>query len=187
MSALIKFGIPGIENLVDPYHHPNTWTREQTGRVERLIIAPSSHHIDLMMRLLDCMQGPFGILYVLTVSRRDHDQGRYQSKQPFEKPILLSFLEEFREYFEQDGRHHLWAFGIGDKSQIVYDKHNIIFAYGPLDDFEHVLGQEGLTRDNFDYPAPHVHLYHEEFDDAEDRILSEFEWKLFPLQEQDDD
>ncbi|MGI8732180.1 MAG: hypothetical protein ACR2LM_02630 [Pyrinomonadaceae bacterium] len=53
-----------------PYSHPNTWASEKTSSPERLIIGPSSDHIELMIKLARILPEPFGILYVLLVSQR---------------------------------------------------------------------------------------------------------------------
>ena len=187
--APIKFGVPSkSDGLLDVYVHPHRWARERTSTgTERLVIGPKSGHVDLMLNLIDAMRGPFGILYVLTVPRCDHKQGRYQSESPCEKWQLVSFLEEFRDYFEKDGRHHLWLLGLGDKSQIIYDNHNVLFAYGPLSAFERVLEDAGLTRGEVPAPAPHVHVYAEQFDADEDRIFAAHHWKWFPLVQDFDD
>ncbi len=187
MAALIKFGVPGDMDLVDPFSYLNCWFREQTTGPERLVIGPESNHIELFMNLVEDMRGPFGLLYILVVPRGDHKPGRYQSSQPMDKAPVLSFLDEFRTYFEQDGRHHIWIFGIGDESQIIYDNHNVIFAYGPLDRFEQTLRHNQFISQPFEYPSPHVHQYHAEFDDDEDLIFVEHDWKWFPLVEEIDE
>jgi hypothetical protein len=184
----IKFGVPTATDLVEAFTYPHRWTKERlsTG-LDRLVVGPNGGHIDLIIALIEKMHGPFGILYVLTVPRCDHQQGRYQSESPCEKWQLLSFLEDFRDYFEKDGRHHLWIFGLGDKSQLVYDNHNVIYAYGPLESFERVLVEAGLEPGEVPRPAPHVHVYSEAFDKDEDRILSQHHWKWFPLVEETDE
>jgi len=186
----IKFGVLAAdpESIAEKHVYPHRWIRElTTASTERLLIAPRSGHIDLMIDLLDCMQGPFGMLYVLIVPRCDHERGRYQCESPREKWQLIEFLEEFRDYFENDGRHHLWISGQSDQSQLIYDNHNVIYAYGPLQEFESSLRKAGLTRGQFTRPAPHVHAYSAEFDRDEDRIFTAYNWKQFPVVEDFDD
>lgn len=188
VGTAIKFGVPSEnDELAMAFVYSDCWMREQlsTG-TERLVIAPKGQHVDLMIKLLDELQGPFGILYVLTVPRCDHEKGRYQSESPCDKQQLVSFLSKFRDYFEQDGRHHIWIFGLGDKSQLVYDNHNVILAYGPLQAFERVLSDLGLKLGEVQSPAPHIHLYSDQFDRDECRIFKDHAWKWFPLQEIDE-
>ena len=65
-----------------PYCYPNAWAVEKTSGPDRLVIAPSSGHVELMTKLAGVLPEPFGILYVLLVSRRDNDPGRYPMSIP---------------------------------------------------------------------------------------------------------
>jgi hypothetical protein len=187
-TPAIKFGVPSeAGELADAVVYCDCWMRETTSTgTDRLVIAPKGRHVDLIIKLLNRMQGPFGILYVLVVPRGDHEKGRYQSKSPCDKQKLVEFLSDFRDYFEQDGRHHVWVSGLGDRSQLVYDNHNVILAYGPLEAFEGVLANVGFRKGQVSTPGPHIHFYNEQFDEDERRIFNEYQWKWFPLQELDE-
>src|SRR3954463_11875260 len=106
-----KFGTPPPESdgppfVARPYAYPNVYELQQTSGPQRLRLAPASDHIGLLRDLTSILPGPFSILYVLTLSRRDEAKpGRYQSPQPVETVILHSFLEEYRAFLEGDGRH----------------------------------------------------------------------------------
>ena len=69
---------------------------------------------------------------------------------------------------------------------LVYDQHNVIFAYGSLDAFEAELGDRGFEIADFWFPAPHVHAYHPENGRAEDQLMSYFEWAHLELQPGDE-
>lgn len=72
-------------------------------------------------------------------------------------------------------------------SILVYDNHNVIYAYGPLDAFERILLAQGLARaENVAFPVPHMHRYNVEFDEQAKSLLSYWNWIHFPLQESDD-
>ena len=58
----------------------------------------------------------------------------------------------------------------GDHGLLVYDQHNVIFAYGPLDDFKLILESRGFHEAEFWFPAPHAHSYLPENDDEEERL-----------------
>ena len=165
--------------------YPNSWAKQQTTGPQRLIIAPSSNHGDLLKDLLSLLPAPFGVLYVLLVSRCDNELGRYQSALPCGRDELESFLEEFKEYFEGDGRHHIWITSIPAAATVVYDQHNVIYAYGPLEEFERVLLRRGLEEGEVNFPAPHAHNYHPEFDVFEQKVLDYWEWRRLPLESDD--
>jgi hypothetical protein len=70
---------------------------------------------------------------------------------------------------------------------LVYDRHNVIYAYGPLDRFIAVLNSAGLTESKqVHFPSPHAHHYHPEFDADEKRILRTEEWTISPLRPGDE-
>lgn len=169
-----------------PYCFPNTWDIEKTTGPDRLIIAPSSRQIELMIELAQAMPEPFGILYVLLVSRTDKEPARYQCPFPLERDEMELFLQTFQEYFESDGRHHIWLSSVPESSLLVYDQHNVIYAYGPLNQFELILGNKGLRRGAVSFPDPHAHNYNEQWDGEEQRLLKYWDWLKSPLMAADE-
>jgi hypothetical protein len=133
------------------------------------------------------MQEPFYLLYVLVVPRDYGEPGRYQSSDPHSKRDLLEFLNRFEQFLESDGRHHLWIKSIGESDLLVYDRHNLIYAYGDLDKFKRILRKEAFTETpRIKIPSPHVHHYNQDYD-ADCRALIEYwGWQHSPLLEQDE-
>ncbi|CAN5518720.1 hypothetical protein BH10ACI1_BH10ACI1_23860 [soil metagenome] len=183
-----KFGT--VENEQDlnvkRFSYSNIWNVEKTSDSERLIIAPSSGQIDLIIELSRILPEPFGILYILTVPRGGNEEGRYQSSAPASRAVMESFLNNFRDFFENDARHHIWIASLPSNAMLVYDKHNVIYAYGEIENFKPILLAKGLTQGDVSFPVPHVHSYNPKFDAEETRILSYAEWKKFPLAENDE-
>jgi len=185
METPYKFGwIPDEERS---YEYPNVFAVEKTTGPERLVIAPSSQHVPLMLDLMQIMFEPFGILYVLTVPRGGGEAGRYQVANPVAWSEAEGFLSRFEDFFENDGRHHIWVASVGNSDLLVYDKHNVIYAYGELREFERVLLKRGLQKvDSVEFPSPHSHKYNVTYDQAQQEVLRYWEWKKLPLQESDD-
>ncbi len=189
-KRLYKFGFlrdPSQGDEDEPYVYPDLWDVEPTAGPERLIIAPSRGHVDLLLDLARCLAEPFMVLYVLLSPRRDHERGRYQSPAPLGRDALRSFFKTFRDYFESDGRHHVWIKSWEGEGTLVYDHHNVIYAYGPLEGYEEVVQRRGLRRGKVSFPAPHAHHFHAHCDESEDRLFSRWAWIRFPLGEQDED
>jgi hypothetical protein len=68
----------------------------------------------------------------------------------------------------------------------VLDRHNLIYAYGPLDLFEATLLRLGAHSHGLpEVPDPHVHQYHQEWDAAEGELLRTFPWNIKPLRQSD--
>jgi hypothetical protein len=71
---------------------------------------------------------------------------------------------------------------------LIYDRHNVIYAYGPLDAFREVLAAEGLKEvPSVCFPSPHSHHYHQSLDSEEERLLQYWDWQRSPLKESDDE
>jgi len=184
MGTPYKFGwIPDEERI---YQYPNVWAVEKTSGPERLIIAPSGQQVSLMLDLLSVMPEPFGVLYVLAVPRGEGEAGRYQAPTPASRHEAQQFLYRFKEFFENDGRHHIWVASKTNSDLLVYDRHNVIYAYGQLPAFERVLLGRGLSKaDSVSFPSPHIHRYNKEFDHDARGLLRHWQWKWFPLQDDD--
>jgi hypothetical protein len=186
MTTPYKFGyLDSVKNDI-PSEYSDTWAIEKTTGPERLVIAPRKRHMKVLWALIEKMPEPFDVLYVFLVPRTDRPAGRYQSPYSISRDRLAAFLNRFEQYFEGDGRHDIWVYSATDSSLLVYDQHNINYAYSPLDAFKEILtlyGLQPVTR--IDFPAPYTHHYNKEFDADQDALLNYWSWRISPLREQD--
>jgi hypothetical protein len=172
------------EHVVHDYG--NVYFQQPCGDGYRLVIGPSTTQVNLLTELAGELEGnPWFVLYVLLVPRQgNREPGRYESV-PFESLESLSqFLQDFGVFFESDGRHHVWI-GSAD-GLLVYDQHNVIFAYGPLDKFEAILRSHSFRESEFWFPSPHGHSYLPENDAEEERLMNAMNWSYSPLQTGDE-
>ena len=185
VDTIYKFGwIPKEECR---YEYANAFAVERTSGPERLIIAPSSNHLSIMIDLLQVMNEPFWILYILTVPRGGSEAGRYQSADPLFPQQAEEFLVRFGQFLENDGRHHVWVKSVSGSDLLVYDKHNVLYAYGQLAKFEAVLSNRGLEKvESIQFPSPHTHQYNASFDQDERDVVRYWKWKLSQLQDSDE-
>jgi hypothetical protein len=177
------------ERLVDgdwqAFRYPNTYSREHTTGADRLRIAPSGDHADLVLALASGFTSEFKILYVLHTPRGGSRPGRYESAAVGESQ-LAAFFKRFGAFFAGDGRHDIWVHAADDSSTIVWDRHDLLYAYGPLPDFEAVLERYELRPGPaVQIPSPHSHTYHAEWDAAERELVHVFDWRVTPLRETD--
>jgi hypothetical protein len=182
---LPKFSGPDLDDSRE-FAHADVWQREVYPTWSRLIIGAREQEISLILDLCRGMQGPFGVLYVLLVSRQGHQHGRYQNPTPIGRDELELFLYSFQDFFEQDGRHHLWVTSTSGEGQVIFDNHNVLYAYGEPEIYERILRGRGFREDPVRTPAPHSHNYHEAFDACENEVLGYWNWKRFPLKDSDD-
>lgn len=191
-EEIYKFGTCSAEALDkgEPddrrFEYPDVWSTGKTDTQNRLVIAPSRNHVDLMLKLSTAMLEPFWLLYVLLVPRADAEEGRYCITD-LERSEVEQFFHRFRVFFENDGRHNVWIGSQANKDLLVYDRHNVIFAYGRLAAFEAVLSANGMASgDGTNCPFPHSHRYHQLFDQDQRDLLNGWDWAKSPLQEVDD-
>ena len=181
-----KFGRLAPDGTDAEHRHPDHYDWEATTGPLRLVVGPSGSHIEHLIALAHCWTGPFWLLYVLSVPRTAALPGRYQS------PVQLSigdvelFLVEHRRFLEGDARHAVWVASGTGEGTLVYDRHDVIYAYGPIEVFESVLHARGIRRGPVELPTPHSHHYHPSHDPDETRLLGAFDWIYSPLREGDD-
>ena len=94
-------------------------------------------------------------------------------------------LSKFSTFLATDARRDTWVHFPKDNVTLILDRHNVLNAYGPIEQFEEVLRSLGLREGTVDIPVPHCHHYHEEFDLSENQILSWFDWEKTDLHPED--
>jgi hypothetical protein len=187
MNDLYKFGWLPNGETEERFEYANKWAREKTSGPDRLVIAPRAHYIDLLQRLAACLHEPFLLLYVLVVPRGEGEPGRYQNEFPLSSIQLQEFLASYSDFFEHDARHNLWIRSQFDDGLLVYDRHNLIYAYGPLERFIEELTSSGLSEsEDVFMRLPHVHHYHEALDSDAKRLHTKESWIISPLRPGDE-
>ncbi len=167
------------------HSHPAVYARRtlSDGSV-RLDIGVPGGDIDVVRSLTRYMEAPYEILYVLLTTRGMDRIGRYQSPS-IDRVKLDSFLTTYGTYFRSDGRFALWIYT--PQAMLVWDKHNLLYAYGPVSDFENALRSMGFRPGKLSIPVPHAHNYHPECDADAAAVLAHFDWRHSELKPGDDD
>ena len=155
---------------------------ESTKGPDRLVLAPAADQTGLLLDLARQLPEPFWLLYVVLVPRTGAEPGRYQIPEPMNRVEMDDFIRSYQDFLERDGRHHLWIASASSQDSLIYDNHNVIYAYGPLDKYRQVAEQHGLNEGEVRFPAPHQHCYNSEYDSDERAILTRWEWIKSPLQ-----
>ncbi len=154
---------------------------------ERLVIGPSDNHLDMMVALAGTWSTQeFYVLYVLLISHTGSQPGRYQSPlfESFED--LQMFLYSYEQFLQTDGRHHLWIGSPTNDGLLIYDQHDVIFAYGDLSRYESVVKGQSFSERDFWFPVPHGHNYPATNAKPEEELLRHFDWRYSPLKEGDE-
>jgi len=184
-----KFRTLNKDGTNEMFEYNDDYCIEEYTNYKRIVIAPKKNQMNLMLEIAKGFEQPLGILYVLVVPRVDsNESGRYQSPYPLEFEEVEVFCNKFKEFLESDGRHHFWIASINSKGinqLLVYDKHNVIYVYDDIDKITNFLKKKNFNDMKVKFPVPHTHMYNAENDMFEKEILEYFNWRVSPLQEND--
>jgi hypothetical protein len=99
---------------------------------------------------------------------------------------VRAFLERFGDLLSADGRFDLWIYSLPDDASVVWDRHDLIHAYGPSELFVEALRGLGFCPGEPKIPAPHAHNYHGDLDEQARALLESRSWEHSPLQPEDE-
>jgi hypothetical protein len=185
--TLMKFATLNSAGEEIAFSYGDVYFREPLSQSERFNIGPSASHVDLMLTLASTWPTQqYYILYLLLISHSGAPPGRYQSPLIESFEDLQVFFYTYERFLESDGRHHIWISSPANEGTLVYDQHNVIFAYGDLSSYEVVLRERGFRQQEFWFPSPHCHSYPSSHVTDEESLLSHLDWQYSPLQEGDE-
>jgi hypothetical protein len=168
-----------------PHDFGKVYAHEHTSTQPRLCIAASFNGTALLRELTLALAEPFLLLYVLVVPRGRSAPGRYQSGE-LSRAQLDALFQQFGHFWDSDGRHNVWIRS-SDDGMLVYDRHNLVYAYGPLPRFESALRDLDYTiAASLTLDFAHQHSYHEEFDALERELTTQFADNHSELREGDE-
>lgn len=152
---------------------------------DRIVAGVPGGDPSVFEHLVECLEPPYHLLYVLHTSRGEAPLGRYQSP-ALSSAQVKSFLSQFGLFLSGDARFDLWAYSPSEQATLVWDRHNQLFGYGPVDKFSSKLLALGFTHGYPSIPVPHEHNYHSELDGLAKEVLAAFKWSHSPLQPADE-
>jgi hypothetical protein len=185
-AARSKLSVPAGDGWA-PHSHSHAWRLEQEeSGPPRLVAAPDRDQVGLLIELSRTLPEPFLLVWALLSMRQLFPPGRYQTSQPVSREELEAFLGRFREFFEQDGRHHLLVASAVEPSTLFLDHHQVLYLYGRLDDYQLVLRRAGMGEGPVIVPEAHRHEVHAELDRLEQEVAAAFRWTWNSLEPDDE-
>jgi hypothetical protein len=169
------------------HSHPPIFTRREysDGTVSIVATAPKGDAL-IFRRLIECLQPPYMLLYLLHMPRGEGEAGRYTSEL-LERPQALQIIDRFAGLLGGDGRHDFWLRSNAENATVVWDRHNLIHAYGPLERYAEALTALGFSPGEPEIPSPHVHHGRAEFDADSRTLLEAVQWYHSPLRPEDNE
>lgn len=184
MLQKLSSSIAGVES---PYGYFKAFARRTTeSGTERLVTTAPQGKSTVVEALLATLEAPFLLLYILHTPRSDEaEPGRYRSPE-LSAAEVLAFLHRFGTYLQADARFDLWFHSPQSKATLVWDRHNQVYAYGPLDAYEAALTALGFTEGEPELRIPHVHHYRAECDADAAAVMGAFAWRYSALRPEDE-
>jgi hypothetical protein len=140
---------------------------------------------EIFERLVSSLKSPYFLLYILHTPRGEGEAGRYQSP-ALSVEQLHSFISKFKPFLSGDARFDIWVHSSTENATLVWERHNILYAYGPIVKFSKVLRSLGFDAGEPEIPAPHAHNYRKELDSYAKELLTVFDWSWSPLHNEDE-
>jgi hypothetical protein len=188
ISRVIRIVTTKIEaingDMTQAFEYGSVFTREEVGGRTRLRVGIDAAQDATVAALARGLRGSFQLLYVLHTTRTGAELARYESPD-LTADAVQRFLHQFGRFLCEDSRHDLWLRSHDDDATIVLDRHNLIYAYGPLELFERELRSSGAREGEPAVLGAHVHHYYPAWDDTERQVLRCFEWRITPLRPSD--
>ncbi|WKB55307.1 hypothetical protein [Eleftheria terrae] len=160
-----------------------TWSTDAGGQA--LVAGIPAGDPQVFERLVMSLEPPCFLLYVLHTPRGEAPAGRYQSTQ-LSLQQVQEFIRRFGGLLSQDARFDLWAHSPADQATLVWDRHNQLFGYGPVERFVAELRRLGFQPGECALPVPHRHHYRKECDAQAVELLASLDWTCSPLQPEDE-
>jgi hypothetical protein len=169
-----------------PHSHSAVFQDENSSNESRrLIIGVPEGNSLVFKTLVQTLEPPYFVLYVLHTPRGEGAAGRYQSPEISTEQFEY-FTACFGDYFSSDARFDVWVHSPNDKATIVWDRHNLMFAYGPVQRYIAELKTLGFSDGSPETPTPHQHHYRAEFDAQANALLHSLSWSYSPLKPEDE-
>jgi hypothetical protein len=178
-----------VDGEVVEHSHPPRFIRQivapgDSGR-SRLVIGVPGGDPAVFGALAAHLAEPLAVLYVLHTPRGEGEAGRYESE-TIDHAALRDFLDSHAAFLTGDGRFDLWVISAEDSALLVWDRHNLLHAYGPIEAFVATLRGLGFQEGELPPLGGHMHYYRPEFDESAKAVLSAFDWFRKPLRPEDE-
>ena len=158
---------------------------ELQGGTSRIIAGVPHGDTEIFEHLVSSLEPTYFLLYILHTSRGEGEAGRYQSP-ALSVEQLNTFISKFKPFLSGDARFDIWAHSSTENATVVWDRHNMLYAYGPIEKFSKVLRSLGFDVGKPEIPVPHAHNYRKELDGYAKELLTAFDWSWSPLHNEDE-
>ncbi len=152
----------------------------------RVVFATTEGYINLIRECLRIMPEPFHFTYVLIRPINGLSIGRYCTVEPLSRKEMSEFLDEYGHFLEHDARHHIYFSSDDPGTFLVYDHHDIIYAYGRQEVFLNHLRNKNYLEAEPQIENPHYHGFNHDHRVDERQLIASRQWTIYDLEPIDD-
>ena|SRR5690606_11534101 len=175
-----------VEEQWVEHSHPAVFRCHMSGSgTPRITAGVPSADPEIVLKLAQCLEEPLFVLYVLHTPRGEAEPGRYQSPD-LSFAEVQEFFERFRPFLSGDGRFDLWLYSPSQRATVVWDRHNLLYGYGPIQRYRASLGAEGFVEGELPPLGQHTHHYRAELAPYAKALISHYHWLRSPLRPEDE-
>lgn len=160
------------------------YSLEAGGSPDVLVAVPARSPVRLLVTLAAEMPEPFLLVYVLLRSGTLRPEGRWQSSQPLSRDALENWLDRFRAFLEEDGRHGVWIVSASAPVALALDRRGRVEIRGDYTPLLPTLHAAGLAEGPLPETDPNAPS--EAFDRDEMALFAMGNWTWFPLEPWDE-
>ncbi|KRB12429.1 hypothetical protein [Rhizobacter sp. Root16D2] len=174
-----------VEGRYREHSFPAVFNESTAGTIPRVQAGLPAGGLEPFQVLVSQLEAPLLLLHVLHTPRGEALAGRHQSRE-ISHLEFTDLVGRFTAFLCSDSRFDLWVYSPSERATVVLDRHNQLFAYGPLARFLSALRSIGYEQGEIDVDFPHVHQYMPEFDGDSIELLSTLDWSRTDLRPEDE-
>lgn len=174
-----------VDGRFTPHSFPAVFHESVAGSMRRIHAGQPAGGLEAFEALVAQLEAPLLLLYVLHTPRGEAPPGRYQSEE-ISHGQFVALARRFAAFLGSDSRFDLWVHSPSAHATVVLDRHNQLFAYGPLSRFATALRALGYEQGEVAVDFPHVHQYLPEFDADAAALLASLAWSRSDLRPEDE-
>lgn len=174
-----------VDGKYREHSFPAVFSESTAGGVTRIHAGLPAGSLTAFEALVAQLEAPLLLLYVLHTPRCEALAGRYQSEE-ISREQFVSLAHRFTAFFCSDSRFDLWVYSPSERATVVLDRHNQMFAYGPLGRYAGALRAIGYEPGEICVDFPHIHQYMPEFDADAKELLASLAWTHSELRPEDE-
>ena len=163
-----------VEEQWVEHSHPAVFRCNPSGSgTSRITAGVQGSDPAVVLKLAQCLEEPLFLLYVLHTPRGEAEPARYQSPE-LALAEVHEFFEEFLPFLTGDGRFDLWLYSPSQRATVVWDRHNVLHGYGPIECYRAALEAAGFVEGELSALGVHTHHYRAELDSYAKALISRY-------------